>query len=341
MNWITNVSSVYLTEIAGVKRPKILLVTMPGMWDMTPTDLAPLRIHADVDVVETKHITETQLAQKCAGYDWLMLNMDPLPFPDPNRMEKLTSVFYNHPGIMGLKGINVDMTDADFFSPQLARAKGILIQDSPNTTTESVAESALTEILLHVRGRHAAYTGGETCRKNTDLKGKIGGVIGYGHIGSRVADFMRALGMNVLVYDIKKTVNTPVTPIEKIFKTADVISIHIPAHLPAQDQTKQHTSNVGFIGKNLLELCKGTVLINLATDIIVEQSGLEYALQHKCITGYSVEPGRDITKRLEKYPEVHISPCSYDSTESRQNIKRVWINNMLTAIHGTPQNAWN
>jgi lactate dehydrogenase-like 2-hydroxyacid dehydrogenase len=81
-------------------------------------------------------------------------------------------------------------------------------------------------------------------------------------------------------------------------------------------------------------------LINLATDIIVDTNDLIDAIKSDKIIGYSVEPGRAITDKLKKYPQVHISPCSYDSDESRKNVKSTWINNMITAIKGHPENVW-
>lgn len=327
-------------------KPKILLAMMTGMWDITKKDLAPLKELAEVDIMEVKSMTEEELAEKCEGYDYLMLNMDFLPFPDPNKMDKLTEKFYEHPATHGLKGINVDMTDADFFSPKIAKEHGILIQDSPNTTTESVAEAAITEILLHARNRHLGYQDQKQgkpagCRKSLNLKGKKAGVIGHGNIGSRVAELLTAFGMDVMIYEIKEDAGAEITPIEEIFKTAEVISIHIPAHLPEYQQTDEHATNIGFIDSKLLNLCKGTILVNLATDIIVDVDALSKAIKEKKIIGYSVEPGRKMTEKLKQFDVVHISPCSFDSDESRANIKKVWIDNMIATIQGNPTNVWN
>lgn len=47
-----------------------------------------------------------------------------------------------------------------------------------------------------------------------------------------------------------------------------------------------------------------------------------------------------ITEKLKKYSQVHISPCSYDSDESRNNVKNIWIENMISALRGNPKNVW-
>ena len=150
MNWIRDLSHTYLLlseeTKATNKKPNVLLIGQSGMikdvWELKNSHLAPLKEIANVDLVLVDSMTETELAEKCLGYDYLMLNMDFLP-SYPDKMDKLTSKFYNHPNIRGLKGINVDMTDADFFSPKLAKQKGILLQTSPNAVTRSVAESAV------------------------------------------------------------------------------------------------------------------------------------------------------------------------------------------------------
>ena len=343
MNWYKHSKQERTYETS---KPKVLLAMMTGMWDITPKDLEPLRQIADVTVFETKSMNEKELAKKCDGYDYLMLNMDFLPFPDPNKMDKLTDKFYSHPAAQGLKGINVDMTDADFFSPHIARKLGITIQDSPNTTTESVAESAVTEILLHARNKHLGYRDqakgkSAECRKSINLKGKKAGIIGYGNIGSRVAEILKTFGMDVMIYEINNNIDVEVTPIEEIFKTAKVISIHIPAHLPKEQQTKNHNTNIDFINSKLLNFCDGPILVNLATDIIVNTDDLEDAIKNKKIIGYSVEPGRKMTEKLKKHDVVHTSPCSFDSDESRENIKKVWIDNMIDMINGKPNNVWN
>ena len=89
--------------------------------------------------------------------------------------------------------------------------------------------------------------------------------------------------------------------------------------------------------KSLLPIIKAVVAFaNTAGGVIV--IGVED--KSKKIIGYSVEPGRKITEKLKKYPEVHISPCSYDSDESRTNVKNIWVENMVSALKGNPKNIW-
>ena len=323
------------------KRPsRILIASKPGMWNMSETDLAPLREVAEVDYVTIESMSELELGAMCSGYDALMLNMDFLP-AYPDKMERLTEVFYNSPGTKDLKVLNTDMTDADFFSPTIAKYKGIVIQTCADAVTNSVAESAIAEILMHAhkrfipesfldRGERPGHAMG------LNLRGKTAGILGYGNIGSKVASILSAFGMKVLVNDIKDISPMTNTPIDDIFQQSDIISIHIPAV-----QRYSDISNVGLIDDGLLSLCSNTIMINLATDIIVDHDSLTKALETGKISGYSVEPGRPITDSLREYDSVHISPSSYDTPESEENVKRIWIDNMVSAVIGRHQNMWH
>ena len=336
MNWINTVSRTYMDMQEALRpKPKVLLIGKPSMindvWGLESGDLAGLRKLAIVDVVTTNSMSEQGLAQRCEGYQYLMLNMDFLPFSDPNSMSKLTEKFYTHPGVRGLRGINVDMTDADFFSPELAKTHGILLQTTPNAVTRSVAESAVCEILMHAKGRAAK----DTCTKGLNLYGKNAGIVGRGNIGKAVGGILSGMGMNV-VYNDTDPRKGPSVPLKKMFSECQVISVHIPAL-----QVHTNVSNEGFIGEELLNQCKGTIVVNLATDIIVDTDAMAGALRSGKVTGYSVEPGRKKTEKLHKLEGVRVSPCSFDSDESRRNVVRIWVENTITALHGNPQNVWN
>ena len=226
-----------------------------------------------------------------------------------------------------------DMTDADFFSPILAKQKGILIQTCPNVVTRNVAESTICEITLHAKQRHLSYAADQNCLKTMQLYGKTAGIIGNGNIGKAVGKVLSAMGMTVLYNDI--TESKAATSIERIFKESAVISIHIPAI-----QKGSNKSNIGFIDSKLLDLCKGAILINLSTDIIVDSASLISALNAEKIIGYSVESGRKVTDKLKKYKQVHLAPCSFDSDEARKTVRSRWIQNTISLIKGTPENIW-
>lgn len=343
-SWVYNISKTYMTEVLNIKKPKVLIVSIEKVWNITENDLAPLKAIADVGWFQTKNLSQEELAERCRGYDHLMLNVDALE-SIPSKMERIDEKFYNHEGTSGLKSLNQDMTDSDYFSPMIGTKRGLLIQDCPNTATQSVAESTVCEILMHTRKRHLAYMDEMKnkkveCRTGLNLKGKTVGIVGYGSIGSRVGNILTGFGMNVLAHDIKR-INIQNTPIEKLFSLSDVISIHTPTI------RQDGGSNIGLIDSRLINLCDDAVLVNLATDVVVDPSAAANGLRSGKLSAYSTqsdysgEYGKKYLKHFKGIDGFHLSPCSFDSPESRENIKRVWIQNTISMIQGNPINLWN
>ena len=69
-------------------------------------------------------------------------------------------------------------------------------------------------------------------KPGTEIKGKTVGIIGYGNMGSAFAQRLRGFEATVISYDkYKKNYsdgNTVETTLEKIFESADILSLHVP-----------------------------------------------------------------------------------------------------------------
>jgi phosphoglycerate dehydrogenase-like enzyme len=337
------------------KKPKVLLVHSPGMWNITDGDLKELRRNSELVHMIPKSMTQEKLASLCKGVDHLMLNIDCIE-TTAEKMERIDEKFYSNKNVQQLKTMNVDMSDLDYFSPKVIEkhCKNLILQSVPNdygncAVAENVAESAVSEIMLHAKNRHLAYVdvaNGKPadCRPGMLLKGNVAGVVGYGRIGTRVAKKLEALGMKVMVHDVKK-INRDNSSLKEIFKKCKAISIHVPTVMPDGD------SNVDLIDSDLLGLCEGTILINLATDVIVNSKAVARAIKDKKLIGYSCEPNYGSAKFaeknylpvLEKHPEFHLAPCSsgFGTEEVSIQMKTGWISNTLSAIRGKPENVWN
>lgn len=317
-----------LCKTAGAK-PKTLVVTISGMIDRK--DLAPLREVSQVDYHEVKSISEDALAKKCSGYDYLMLNMDSLPLKGH---VKLTSKFYSSKSIEGLKMISVDMTGLDLFSPEEAEANGVRLKNISDYSTESVAESVLAEVLLHARQRHLGYMDmvkgkDQEPRKGINLLNKTAGIVGYGNIGSRVADLLKGIGMNVMAWDPFPRAGLEVHPLARIFDRADVICVLAKTVLEGED------SNVDMIDYDLMKRSKGAILVNLANPNLVSMDGVQRALRSGAISAYSYqkEYGSGKRDKIESMPSVHVCPPNaWDSDESREDLKGAWMDNVIKDI---------
>lgn len=137
----------------------------------------------------------------------------------------------------------------------------------------------------------------------TELKGKTLGIIGVGRLGTMVAKFGKAFGMNVMGYDIKKIASSVCQQVflDTLLKRSDVISLHV--HLDPKTQ--------GMIGARELRLMKpSAVVINTARGGIVDEAALLAALKTKRIAGYAADVlggEAEFDKNCSKDPLVRYS----------------------------------
>jgi glycerate dehydrogenase len=322
-----------LTGDPTLTKPKTIVVTIPGM--IGDTDLAPLRAASDVTYCELPSISETDLAERCRGYDYLMLNMDVLP---KTGNLKLTPLFYSHPGTTQLRGVAVDMTGVDYFSPRLAAERGLLLQNIPHYSSQSVAESILAEVLLHSRQRHLAYEDQlqgkkPVARKGVNLSGRTAGIVGYGDIGRTLSGLLQGVGMKVIVWNRSPRSGVTQVGLEELFERSDVVAV------TAKTVTDGPGKNVGMIGSRQLSRARGAIVVNLANPLLVDAPAMVQALASGNVAAYSVEsPDR---KALGDDPRVHCAPTNaWDSDESMATLRATWVSNVLSAIRGKPENAY-
>ena len=119
-----------------------------------------------------------------------------------------------------------------------------------------------------------------------EIKGKKLGVIGLGAIGQLVANAAISLGMEVYGYDPYLSVNAAwnlssevkhIVNVEDIYKECDYITIHVPA----LDSTK------GMINKAAFDMMKkGTVVINCARDVLVDEPAILDAIKSGKVAKY-------------------------------------------------------
>lgn len=316
-------------------KPKILVVTIPEM--IGETDMIPLRECSDVDYCELQSIAEADLAEKCGGYDYLMLNMDVVP---KTGNLKLTAAFYAHPAVQNLKTIAVDMTGMDYFSPKAAAAAGVMLQNIPHYTSRSVAETILAEVLLHSRQRHLAYVDEikqqpVLARKGINLINRTAGIVGYGSIGSTVAGLLDALGMKVLVWNRSPKPGVNSVSLAQLFEKSDVICVSLKTIHEGEG------ANAGMIDAHLLGRCHGAIIVNLANESLVDTKAMADALSSGKVAAYSVEASSNLRNALGSHPNVHFAPSNaWNSNESMQILRDVWVANVLSVIVGKPQNVY-
>jgi phosphoglycerate dehydrogenase-like enzyme len=129
------------------------------------------------------------------------------------------------------------------------------------------------------------------------LKNKTIGLVGLGHIGSRVARVANAFDMNVIAWSQNLTAQRArecqATLVDKdtLFRDSDIVSIHVRL----SDRTR------GLVGARELGLMKPTAcLINMSRGPIVDEAALIDALRRQAIAGAGID-----TFDVEPLPSEH------------------------------------
>ncbi|MBK7632522.1 MAG: 4-phosphoerythronate dehydrogenase [Ignavibacteriales bacterium] len=155
---------------------------------------------------------------------------------------------------VGTATIGTDHIDLDYL-----KKKKIAFADAKGCNAFSVAEYVVTALL------------NLSVRFDFKLSGKSIGVVGAGNVGSKVAGFAKALGMNVLLNDppLKRNGDKrSFVSLDEIL-SADIITLHTPLNLNGVDKTFH------LFDKRLLNRVKGeTVLINSSRGAVINNKDL-------------------------------------------------------------------
>ncbi|HNX24777.1 MAG TPA: NAD(P)-dependent oxidoreductase [Spirochaetota bacterium] len=232
-----------------------------------------------------------------------------------------------------------------------SRERNITVCNVPGYSTESVAQLAFSFILnlsssikqqqLMIRQKN--FDNFTKCLQvhHSEVQGKVLGVIGAGTIGKQVINIARALGMDVLFYDLNPKVqeNTGVrfSNIDDLLKQSDFVTLHCP--LTAE--TKY------LIDKAKLGLMKSSAfLVNTSRGALVKETDLIEALKNRKIAGAALDvqdpepPALD--NPLFEMENVIITPhIGWQTIESRQRLVERLTVNISSYINGKPVNVVN
>ena len=119
-------------------------------------------------------------------------------------------------------------------------------------------------------------------KHNFSLSDKTIGIVGVGHVGSKVAKLATALGIKVLLNDPPRERiegSKEFVSLEEIQKNADIISFHVPLNLGGPDKTYR------LFNKDFLNGIKNeAVIINTSRGEIVSEKILKEGLKNKRIS---------------------------------------------------------
>lgn len=214
-------------------------------------------------------------------------------------------------------GVGIDNIDVNY-----AKEKGVAVKNTPNASSNSVAELAIGHMFALARfiaiSNYTMREGQWNKKKyeGTELSGKTLGIIGMGRIGKSLAKKAEALGMNVIYNDMfgkQDGLSYGFFELDELLKTSDFISLHVP-----YDKEKGC-----LVGKPQFDIMKdGVYLINCARGKVVDELALLEALDNRKVAGAGIDVfAEEPTKNeiLVNHPRVSVTPHIGAATKEAQN----------------------
>ncbi|WP_088345341.1 MULTISPECIES: phosphoglycerate dehydrogenase [Rhodomicrobium] len=208
-----------------------------------------------------------------------------------------------------------------------ARDMGVPVFNAPFSNTRSVAELTIAEIVMLFRGifpkSASAHQGGwdKSAAGSHEVRGKTLGIIGYGNIGSQLAELAEAMGMRVIFFDPTDKLNrgnvVPVDTLGELLSQSDVVSLHVP----------ETPDTKGLIGETEFRAMKpGAFFINNARGTVFDDEALAASLKVNHLAGaavdvFPVEPtanGEKFVSPLQGLENVILTPHVGGSTQEAQ-----------------------
>ena len=234
-----------------------------------------------------------------------------------------------------------------------AAEKGIPVVNVPTYGTASVSQfsiALLLEICHHI-GHHDKTVHEGKWAENADwcywdyplieLEGKTMGIIGFGRIGQAEGRIAKALGMNVIAYDLYPNESGRViadyVTLDELFANSDVISLHC-------NLTPENTEMINR--NNIAKMKDGVILLNNARGQLVNEADLADALASRKVAAagldvVSTEPIK-ADNPLLSVPNCIITPhISWAPKESRSRIMDSTVENIRAFLAGKPGHVIN
>ncbi|MDJ0837297.1 MAG: phosphoglycerate dehydrogenase [Acidobacteriota bacterium] len=208
-----------------------------------------------------------------------------------------------------------------------AAMNGVPVFNAPHSNTRSVAELVVGQTIMLLRGifpkSMAAHQQSwiKTAKGSHEVRGKVIGIVGYGHIGSQVSVLAEAMGMTIIYYDVQRKLPLgnarSIGSLEGLLEQADVVTLHVP----------QEESTRNLMSREMLERMKpGSHLINASRGNVVDIEALAELLRSDHIAGaavdvFPVEPKSNkqaFESPLIGLPQVILTPHIGGSTQEAQ-----------------------
>ncbi|MGY9025575.1 MAG: phosphoglycerate dehydrogenase [Candidatus Pelagibacterales bacterium] len=206
-----------------------------------------------------------------------------------------------------------------------ATNKGIIVMNSPQSTSQTTAEHAIA--LLFSLARKIPFAHQSTIAKKwekekfkgIELYEKTIGLVGCGNIGSRVVAMAKGLGMQVLVFDPFLTedrideLGADKVTLDELLELSDFVTMHLPLNAKTRDIIDL---------KKIKQMKKTAYIINAARGGLINEKDLHTALSKNIIAGaaldvFETEPL--VTSKFHELDNIILTPHLGASTSEAQD----------------------
>lgn len=298
----------------------------------TVADWSAVAEHADLRVFTRAWRDEDEIARELAPFAIIVLMRERTAFPGRliARLPNLRMI-----AMTGHRTTTLDIA--------ACTQHGIVVSHTRANPSSAPAELAFALILACARALpqgHANVLRGQWeygLPMGIALEGRRLGVVGLGKLGSKVARYGQAFGMDVIAWSQNLTHDAAaaqgVTRVDKeeLFATADVVSVHLALS----------PRSVGVIGRHEFALMKpGAIFVNASRGPLADEAALIDALREgRIVAGldaFDVEPlppGHPFTT----LPNVVLTPhLGYVVADTMRLFYADSVENILAFLDGAP-----
>ncbi len=211
----------------------------------------------------------------------------------------------------GLDHVDLDACTRAGIRVVSLRGETVFLRDVRATAEHTVG--LLLALVRHTVPAHASVLEGDWDRdrfRGRDLHGRRAGVVGVGRLGTLVAGYLSAFGMQVVGYDPRPDFPADVpadiereTSLVELLRRSDVVTLHVPLE-PATHH---------LIGRDeLAAMPPGSVLVNTSRGGLVDSQALTAALEAGAIAGAALDV-------VEGEPDIRDNPL-WDYARHHSNL---------------------
>lgn len=251
---------------------------------------------------------------------------------------------FPHLRLIANYGVGFNNIDLD-----AAKERGIAVTNTPRSVIQGTAELTMALLLSLTRritvwdsrlrrDRDAVNTG----LMGTDLGGKTIGLVGFGNIARRVADFLRPYGVTIL-YNKRhrldpleeEALGVTYADLETLLRESDIVSLHTPLNADSR-----HLINADTIAL----MRDGAILVNVARGAVMDEQAVVDALRSGKLAGAALDVFEHSDKPLDALYDMEnvvMTPhVGTQTTESRLSMEYEHRDNILGFLLGDRRVAY-